>query len=55
MFGRHAANHVENKNPVEIHGYRSAGMQSLPQLATEHLSNARPANVRQTHRTRLVL
>ena len=54
MFRRHAANHVENKIPIEIHGYRSAGMKSLTQMAIEHLSNARPATVRQTHRTRLV-
>ena len=51
---QHAANHVEHKIPIEIHGYRSAGMQSLPQVAIEHLSNARFTNVRQTHRTRLV-
>ena len=54
MFRRHAANHVENKNPVEIHGYRSAGMQSLPQVTIENLSNPRPASLRQPRRTRLV-
>ena len=54
MFRWHAANHVENKIPINIHGYRSAGMQPLPQVASEHLSNPRLATVRQTHRPRLV-
>ena len=52
---QHAANHVEHKNPVEKHGDARARMKALPQVTIENLSNARFTNVRQTHRTRLVL